>query len=990
MGRNDGAGNVTQALEVSCQFEGKPLPTVTWLKAGTVVEESPTKYEITEDNVSDKSVKSLLKILNLEHGDNGTYLCHGKNAHNSATAIVEARVLDVPEVEVAHIVAVSSSKLYINWTVADWNSPVTGYILSYREGDTNQWKYHIDTEIDSYSTSYLMADLKKDKFYSIKMAAKNGVGTGKFNEYHEPVKTLDFDPVFVPDVSIKGITKNSISVGWNDPPEKFRDFIHFYRVSKDDGGHVTEHVHTLPYHLHLWSDLSSATDYKFTVAACNEFSGECSPASEVIPGTTYDGLSGPPHDVVMSCRSDNISEFNWVDVKWQRPLQPNGNIEFYNIELSGRARYMDDRKLKVVNVESQTKTEDSTSMGTRFDFLEANTNYSVRVCAVTRSQECGAWRAATCTMAVQPPPGLARAFTWSSEKLGSERNIFKLLIPRLSQRNGDICCIKVVVVVLSPGQAAKDLPHQHELVISDYASVHAAGGQGAYVAEIVNPAFMGRELQIGDGKSVAALGVHQCPACSPYGRERRFTDVAPPEAGPGASMEDGFLDDARNYTAFVEVIMADGVVGRSPYLEARRPGVLRTDISVSSPNTVLVSVLGILAGLVLVALILMVVLLLLRRYSKQVAAQQGVELDLKHTFRHFCSTIKGRGHSQFLLTQDHLTPHNLPPVDKKGMVKAYLERHKDSDYGFQAEFESLPEKFSDRTTSACDQPCNKTKNRYPDIRSYDQTRVKLNPIEDIEGSDYINANFVVGYKERKRWVCAQGPLESTLGDFWRMIHEQGVEIVIMLTNLEEYNRVKCAQYWPGAGTSTWGRNTVAFVQEKRYSDYIVRELQLSVEGAAGPGRKIFHYHYLQWKDFNAPEHAPAMLKFVKRINEAWSGSSPILVHCSAGVGRSGTLIAIDSLTQAMEEEGAVSIFQTVSDLRRQRNYLVQSVKQYQFVYRAIMEWSQFGDTEMDADKIKEHWVDLAHEKDKLKNEFARLANVVDDRKVNAKTNLKFP
>merc|ERR1719468_765102 len=137
---------------------------------------------------------------------------------------------------------------------------------------------------------------------------------------------------------------------------------------------------------------------------------------------------------------------------------------------------------------------------------------------------------------------------------------------------------------------------------------------------------------------------------------------------------------------------------------------------------------------------------------------------------------------------------------------------------------------------------------------------------------------------------------------------------------------------------------------------------------------------MHWaKDFNAPEHAPAMLKFVKRINEAWSGSSPILVHCSAGVGRSGTLIAIDSLTQCMEEEGSVSIFQTVSDLRRQRNYLVQSVKQYQFVYRAIMEWSQFGDTEMDSAKIKEHWMNLVKE-EKLQTEFSRLANVVDDRK----------
>merc|ERR1719150_1792914 len=193
-----------------------------------------------------------------------------------------------------------------------------------------------------------------------------------------------------------------------------------------------------------------------------------------------------------------------------------------------------------------------------------------------------------------------------------------------------------------------------------------------------------------------------------------------------------------------------------------------------------------------------------------------------------------------------------------------------------------------------------------------------------------------------------------------MIQEQGVEIVIMLTNLEEYNRVKCAQYWPGAGTSTYGPVTVAFVQEKRYSDYVVRELKMTVEGHAP--RTISHYHYLQWKDFNAPEHAPAMLRFVKRINEDHLKSRtlnpPILAHCSAGVGRSGTLVAIDGLIQQLQEEGHVPIYSMVCDLRHQRNYLVQSVKQYMFVYRAIMEMAQFGDTEVNAAEIKSVWQQL--------------------------------
>ena len=180
----------------------------------------------------------------------------------------------------------------------------------------------------------------------------------------------------------------------------------------------------------------------------------------------------------------------------------------------------------------------------------------------------------------------------------------------------------------------------------------------------------------------------------------------------------------------------------------------------------------------------------------------------------------------------------------------------------------------------------------------------------------------------------------------------------MLTNLEEYNRVKCAQYWPGAGDSNYVVSpncliNVGFCTEKRYSDFIVRELNMTVKTqkkdetkATTIIRKVRHYHYLQWKDFNAPEHAPGMLRFVKRINEQHEKSAPlainnennentkntnssnlppIVVHCSAGVGRSGTLIAIDSLMEQLKEEGQISIYKTVCELRHQRNYLVQSV-----------------------------------------------------------------
>lgn len=259
-----------------------------------------------------------------------------------------------------------------------------------------------------------------------------------------------------------------------------------------------------------------------------------------------------------------------------------------------------------------------------------------------------------------------------------------------------------------------------------------------------------------------------------------------------------------------------------------------------------------------------------------------------------------------------------------------MERHRDSDYGFQREFELLPDRFNDRTTRASEARENIYKNRYPDIKAYDQTRVKLAQIDSISGSDYINANFVVSYKERKKFICAQGPMDNTVCDYWRMIWEQRLELILMLTNLEEYSKTKCAKYWPDKmeGEKSFGDITVTHVEEKRCSDYVIRQLRVCKENTSRgtEERIITQYHYLVWKDFMAPEHPHGIIKFIKRMNEAYSlEKGSILVHCSAGVGRTGTLVALDSLLQQLAEEGQVAIFNTVCDLRHQRNFLVQSL-----------------------------------------------------------------
>lgn len=171
-----------------------------------------------------------------------------------------------------------------------------------------------------------------------------------------------------------------------------------------------------------------------------------------------------------------------------------------------------------------------------------------------------------------------------------------------------------------------------------------------------------------------------------------------------------------------------------------------------------------------------------------------------------------------------------------------------------------------------------------------------------------------------------------MNEWWRMVWEQHVNIILMLTNIEEYNKTKCAKYWPSEGSTNYADFVVTHSSEQRYSDFLVRNLKISKnrphssnDDAPKEERDVMQYHYLVWKDFMAPEYPVGILRFIKRFNEIYSpDKGPILVHCSAGVGRTGTLVALDSLLQELREEEQVSIFTTICDLRHQRNYLVQS------------------------------------------------------------------
>ncbi|NWU30450.1 PTPRJ phosphatase, partial [Dyaphorophyia castanea] len=289
-------------------------------------------------------------------------------------------------------------------------------------------------------------------------------------------------------------------------------------------------------------------------------------------------------------------------------------------------------------------------------------------------------------------------------------------------------------------------------------------------------------------------------------------------------------------------------------------------------------------------------------------------------------------------TEVSFSPIKSKMIKVENFESYFKKQQADSNCGFAEEYEELKSAGVHQPKFAAELPENRGKNRYNNVLPYDISRVKLSNQSSGTG-DYINANYMPGYNSKKAFIAAQGPLPNTIEDFWRMIWEKSIYSIVMLTKCMEQARTKCEQYWPDEQSKSYGDIIVTMVSEVVLPEWTIRDF--TVEKSNTPeSHTVRQFHFTSWPDHGVPETTDLLINFRHLVHEYNSQNpmdSPTLVHCSAGVGRTGTFIAIDRLIQQMEMENAVDVYGVVYDLRMHRPLMVQTEDQYVFLNQCVMD-----------------------------------------------------
>ncbi|XP_059500547.1 receptor-type tyrosine-protein phosphatase S isoform X33 [Stegostoma tigrinum] len=813
----------------------------------------------------------------------------------------------------------STTTMLIQWEEPEEaNGQIRGYRIYYTmdpQQHINNWQKH--NVDDSMLTT--IANLTPETTYTIRVLAFTSVGDGP----HSPeiqVKTQQGVPSQPNNFKAEPKSDTSIMLSWIPPRQ---DTIIRYELYYREGEYGKEQLVTFePKTTYLLEDLKPNTVYFFRLAARSEHGLGASTAQ--ISAQTMETMFAKNFHVKAVMKTS-------VLLTWEIPENYNTAIPFkiiYNndhIEVDGRAT----QKL-ITNLDPDTS----------YSFVLTN-----------RGNSAGGLQQ---VVSAHTAPDLLRTKPVLIEKTNSDG----MLTVELSAVPTPPAPVKGYYIIVVPLKKSR----------------------GKFIKPWDSPDEMDLEelLREISRKRRSIRLRRQADALKPY--IAAHFEVLPNEFTLGDQLfyngfENKRLQSGQEYVFFILAVLDSPesmMYATSPYSDP----VLSADLEpqpIKDEEEGLIWVVGPVLAVVFIICIVIAILLYKRKRTESDSRKSSIPNSKELPSHHPTDPVE-------LRRLNFQTPGmaNHPPIPISELAD-HIERLKANDnLKFSQEYESI-DPGQQFTWEHSNMEVNKPKNRYANVIAYDHSRVLLSAIDGIPGSDYSNSNYIDGYRKQNAYIATQGPLPETFGDFWRMIWEQRSAIVVMMTKLEERSRVKCDQYWPSRGTETFGLIQVTLQDTVELATYCVRTLTLDKIGSSEK-REVRQFQFTAWPDHGVPEHPTPFLAFLRRVKACNPpDAGPMVVHCSAGVGRTGCFIVIDAMLERIKHEKTVDIYGHVTLMRSQRNYMVQTEDQYIFIHDALLEAVTCGNTEVPARNLyayiqKLTQVEPGENVTGMELEFKRLAN----------------
>ncbi|XP_068077734.1 protein tyrosine phosphatase receptor type Fa isoform X5 [Danio rerio] len=797
-----------------------------------------------------------------------------------------------------------------NTALIQWQPPkemvgeLMGYRLRYKREEEDIYTVRDFRRTDDHFT---VTGLHKGATYIFKLCAKNRAGNGE--EYSKEISTPEDVPSSYPqNLKVVGLTTTTTKLAWDPPPlpERNGKIVRYVVVYRDINSHQNQ--------------TNGTADTEMTIQGLK-------------PDTTYDirvraftGKGGGPISPSIQSRtmSTSMPEFTKnfgvkavmktsVLLTWEVPETYKSQVPFKILYNQQSVEVQGDLKRKLI---------------TR---LQPDTDYSFVL--MSRGNSAGGLQQ---QVSIRTAPDL---FTTkpAHQKLDPEEG----------------------------GKLAITLPEVHNSALVRWFYIVVVPVTPSTLRHWENPEDIDLDELMGNNRDAAVR------------RRRRQTQdfLRPYIAAKLESLPERFvLGDEKTYSNYYNkplpgqqqyrtFILAalkdrDSTFTVSPFSEPMMVK-LHSGMSRHVEDPEMLWVMGPVLAVVLIIIIVIAILLFKRKRTSPSAKDEHSAGVKDHLLAHSSDPVEMRrlnyqtqGSSAFNCpSTSRMREH--PPVSVCALAD-HIERLRANDsLRFSQEYESV-DPGQQFTWENSNLEVNKPKNRYANVIAYDHSRVVLTPVDGVPGSDYINGNYIDGYRKQNAYIATQGPLPETLSDFWRMVWEQRTSTIVMMTRLEEKSRVKCDQYWPSRGTETYGMIQVSMLDTVELATYSVRTFALYKNGSSEK-REVRQFQFMAWPDHGVPEYPTPILAFLRRVKACNPpDAGPMVVHCSAGVGRTGCFIVIDAMLERMKHEKSVDIYGHVTCMRSQRNYMVQTEDQYIFIHEALLEAATCGNTEVPARSLYTH------------------------------------